>query len=205
MTKKAQNEGNSQVRALSHTLFCSMMVFLPFSCNRTPPHGNKNDPLGVSLEPKLVHTVPLLALPECKKPGLKGAPLLFGDFLHQTIGTPKVEDILQSPRNRATCAPGPFKLDRQTFIDGSDTWNLTEVPNFFVWQTHGATGEHHFFLANKYGFPLRSQALKVEEKHGSTLILVPKDPLKPGLTYYLYLKEQGPTQRETWIQPIKAS
>lgn len=135
-------------------------------------------------------------------------PVLYAHFLEQTLND-KIcfEDVLTNISGALNCAPGPFLFEQENAVDVNEKqWELKAMPDYFVWHLDNRELiDESFFITNQSGFPIRSQTLKLQNDKDSTVVLLPKTALTPGVNYYIYLVLTTKDARQTWIQPIAAA
>ncbi len=171
------------------------------ACKPTPTTSNSdNDTCAVSLGLELDEELSEAAM-RCHTPETIDAPVLYAHYLAQSIQEEIcAEDVAEYSQGAINCAPGPVLLAHGNSIDTQDRdWRLSALPDYFAWHLNGkAGGEELMYIANANGFPIKSQSVKLENGHESTLVLFPKTTLTPGARYYLYLVRES----RRWIQPI---
>lgn len=133
-------------------------------------------------------------------------PFLFAHFIdstHKASNLSMKELLLAANRQEALCPPGPYLVDGTQAVDlPENKWQLSAMPDYFVWYTQNNPSHYEFYLANQGGFPLKAQSLKLHQEQDSLAVLLPKSQLENGRMYYLYLIEKSGESKQTWIQPL---
>lgn len=142
--------------------------------------------------------------PSCTGNKPTNAPNLYAHFLEQSLNDELCfEDVLSNKSGGFHCSPGPFLIEGGGVVDlVENEWKLSSTPDYFVWHLdNNAATDEHFYITNQQGFPIKSQAIRLQNDEDATMVLLPS-ALAPGVKYYIYLTVNSPDSRKIWIQPI---
>jgi hypothetical protein len=191
-------------RALSLFAAIAMVVMAACKNEKRIEHSDDNE---------ICHLDKMLELDEelgkasmrCHAQNGRDTPVLYAHYLTKSARDEicTAEDV-EDDRGAINCAPGPLLLSHGNSIDGTDReWKLTSLPDYFAWHLDDKSSvDEMIYIANANGFPIKSQSIKLENEHDSTLVLFPKTALTPGAKYYLYLVRKTPNneEKQQWIQ-----
>jgi hypothetical protein len=172
-------------------------------CPKSPePAANEFQEQGQSLASERL----LDYLPKNCRSDKNDIPLLFGHYFNSAPADAElsIKDILANKNAELVCPPGPFLVDGNHAVDIDEKkWALSNLPDYFLWYTPANPEHYEFYLTTQNGFPLKAQSLKLNQEQDSLLVLLPKNKLESGKTYYLYLVQKSGQSKQTWIQPLQ--
>lgn len=136
-------------------------------------------------------------------------PMLFAHFLQQSLmGDIGIADVINAQDDgESLCGPGPFLTEPGVIIGQDKDWELSHMPDFFIWHLEAqSSGESRFYITDHTGLPIKATSLRLEDNNKTALILIPKISLpNTGHKFFIYqvIKEISSDKPMIFVQPIR--